>query len=62
MSDMNRHKISAWVCDDLPKFYLIVITYPCHKCNASLIDPYQLTHLSLVPHICVSELGQHWFR
>ena len=21
-----------------------------------------LTHLSLVPHICVSESGQHWFR
>ena len=21
-----------------------------------------LTHLPLVPHICVSELGQHWFR
>ena len=21
-----------------------------------------LTHLSLVPHICVSELGHHWFR
>ena len=21
-----------------------------------------LTHLPLVPHICVGELGQHWFR
>ena len=21
-----------------------------------------LTHLPIVPHICVSELGQHWFR
>ena len=21
-----------------------------------------LTHLPLVPHICISELGQHWFR
>ena len=21
-----------------------------------------LTHLSLVPHICVRELGEHWFR
>ena len=21
-----------------------------------------LAHLSLVPHICVRELGQHWFR
>ena len=21
-----------------------------------------LTHLTLVPHICVSEMGQHWFR
>ena len=22
----------------------------------------QLTHLPLVPHICISELGHHWFR
>ena len=21
-----------------------------------------ITHLPLVPHVCVSELGQHWFR
>ena len=26
-----------------------------------LITPF-LTHLPLVPHICVGELGQHWFR
>ena len=21
-----------------------------------------LTHLLLLPHICVNEMGQHWFR
>ena len=25
-------------------------------------EDHVLTHLPLVPHICVSELGQHWFR
>ena len=23
---------------------------------------YSLTHLPLVPHICISESGEHWFR
>ena len=26
------------------------------------VDAINLTHLTLVPHICVSEPGQHWFR
>ena len=30
--------------------------------NPSVTWAFHLTHLSLVQHICVSELGQHWFR
>ena len=30
--------------------------------NIPVSAPKGLTHLSLMPHICVSELGQHWFR
>ena len=30
--------------------------------NIPVSAPKRLTHLSLMPHICVSELGQHWFR
>ena len=29
---------------------------------SELCHPYELTHLSLVPHICIRELGQHRFR
>ena len=25
-------------------------------------DVHTLTHLPIVPHICIRELGQHWFR
>ena len=28
----------------------------------TLVELWQLTHLPLVSHICVSESGQHWFR
>ena len=31
------------------------------ECVPNVIH-YPLTHLPLVPHICVGELGQHWFR
>ena len=27
-----------------------------------IINQYVISHLPLVPHICISESGQHWFR
>ena len=30
-------------------------------CEPFCCDLTVLTHLPLVPHICVNELGQHWF-
>ena len=35
------------------------VSFEAYKVMASLV---LLRHLHLVPHICVSELGQHWFR
>ena len=32
------------------------------KFNLNLLGANDLTHLPLVPHICDSESGQHWFR
>ena len=29
-----------------------------YQCHTIII----LTHIPLVPHLCISELGQHWFR
>ena len=39
----------------------------CHSLATAAPNEYEhdqinLTHLPLVPHICVIELGQHWFR
>ena len=34
----------------------------CNDRNQSIDFLDQLTHLPLVPHICVSESGQHWFK
>ena len=34
----------------------------CPQCRAITCPMMHLTHLPLVPHICVSELGQHWLR
>ena len=40
----------------------------CHHCSLEKLCQIQinvyifLTHFPLVPHICISELGQHWFR
>ena len=51
-------------------FLWLIIIHPCptklllNSCQP--ITRYawviELTHLPLVPHICDSELGQHWFR
>ena len=32
------------------------------KMHKTYLQKYNLTDPPLVPHICVSELGQHWFR
>ena len=34
----------------------------CMFTSTSLCVMLSLTHLPLVPHICISELGQHWFN
>ena len=36
-----------------PKFYIMA---------ATISSELFLTHVPLVPHICISELGQHWLR
>ena len=33
-----------------------------HEIRGILLSQWILTHLPLVPHICVSESDQHWFR
>ena len=35
---------------------------PVQKLSLKYIRIFTLTHLPIVPHICVCESGQHWFR
>ena len=37
-------------------------TIPCGTSQPKLTNISKLTHLPLVPHICASESGEHWFR
>ena len=48
----NTHFIqsaTAWTNDD-------------HWSDMATLGSKELTHLPLVPHICVNEMGQHWFK
>ena len=57
-------------CKDLDFHDKMVETYWLHCGNPILVrghlcietGPCELTHPPLVPHICISESGQHWFR
>ena len=41
------------------RFSLNVLDWVFYRFRESLLT---LTHLPLVPHICVNEAGQHWFK
>ena len=46
----------GWIIANIQLFYVDLIANPCHRLDNGLI------HLPLMPHICIKELGQHWFR
>ena len=54
-----------------PEILIEIQTFSLKKICLKMSAKYQsfglylnvfITHLPLVPHICVNELGQHWFR
>ena len=63
--DNNRAlvQIMAWRrSGDKPLSEPMMISLPTHICVSRPQSVKGLIHLPLVPHICVSESVQHWFR
>ena len=56
---------------DITEVWIVILSFSFKKMHlkmsAAKVAPfypggYDLTHLLLLPHICINELGQHWFR
>ena len=57
-SSLNHCHTSQW-----PVSYMHIVFSTWERTNfMGSVTCLCLTHIPLVPHICVGELGQHWFR
>ena len=56
---INGWDLKNWLVNH-SALYVFLYSYGAIHSAGGFI--HTLTHLSLVPHICVSELGHHWFR
>ena len=52
----DSSEIATWISNYNLFFVRVALSHPFSSFNDGL------THLPLVPHICVSEMGHHWFR
>ena len=60
--NISIHKVAVGPYDRLIHYHKFQLKGFAHKIGISLFYNYTLTHIPLVPYICVSELGQRWIR